>query len=108
MWKFILAGAAAAGLLITVRVGYTATAPGPGQPGEAAIRILGVVVNRVPIPPDPGGRGEGPPTSALVGTFAVAEACALTVGGLLGWCAWRVRRRAAEPGAAAARAGGRR
>jgi hypothetical protein len=107
MWKFILAGAAAAGLLMTVRVGYTVTAPGPGQSGEAAISVLGVVLNRVPIPPDPAGRGEGPPTSALVATFAVAEACALTAGGLLGWCAWRVRRPAAEPAATPDRADGK-
>ena len=98
MWKFILVGAAAATMLMTVRVGYTITAPGPETPGEAAINVLGVVVNRVPIPPAPAGRAEWPRDRVLVTTFAAAGACAIAVGGLFGWCVWRVRRWHAAPG----------
>ncbi len=95
MRKFVVVGAVAAALLMTLRVGFTVTAPGPEAPGETTVSVLGVIVKRVPDP-----EGRGPSTGVLVSTFAAAVGGAALVGGLLGWCVWRVCRRTPEPCAA--------
>ena len=109
MWKFILVGAAAAAVMITFCIGYSITGPGTDSPGEATTNILGHVVDRVPIPPNPAdGAAEWPRgriQGGLIATYAAAVTVACVVGSLLGWCVWRTRQNRAEPNAATDPAG---
>jgi hypothetical protein len=92
-----------------VAVQFTLTAvmrgPGPEAPGEATASVLGVVVDRVSIPPDPDGRAGLPTDRILRGLLATMIGAAVTsgcLGGLIGWAVGRSRnkRRHAEPGVA--------
>ena len=95
------------GALIGMAVGlFTLSAamrgPGPDTPGEATNSVLGVVVDRVTIPPDPDGRAGLPTDRIMRGVLVMMIGAAVVsgcLGGLLGWVVGRSRnqQRHAEP-----------
>jgi hypothetical protein len=86
-----------------VVVMFTLTAvthgPGPDTAGEATASVLGVVVDRVVIPPDPDGRAGLPTERILRGvltTMIVSAVGAGFLGGLIGWAIGRSRIRSRD------------
>lgn len=101
--EYIAWGAAVGLVAVTFTLSAVTRGPGPDSPGEATTSVLGVVIDRVTIPPDPDGRAGLPTDRIMRGLLTTMIGAAIVsgcLGGLIGWAVGRPRnqRRHAKPG----------